>query len=282
MNAQQLSPVGRFERILLSTDGSAFGAGAEAVAIGLAGLWAVPLRAMTMAFSNAELDAVAPQKARDIEAAALAVLERIKAQAAAAGIACETVVRHGDQPHREIVAEAEADNSDVIVMGRRGRRGLARMMVGDATAKVIGEARASILVCPKAAGMFSKRIILGTDGSRFSDAAAICAAALARRAGMPVTVVGVMKPAFGEARRAEAKAAVERVVAHFAAEGLAAEALLAEGLPDEVIVGAAAARGADLIVVGSHGRTGVARLLMGSTSERIIGQATCPVLVVKG
>ena len=278
----QLSPVGRFERILLSTDGSEFGAGAEAAAIGLAGLWRVPLRAMTMAFSNAEFDAIAPQKAREAEAAALAVVERIKAQAQAAGLACDTVVRRGDEPHREIVAEARAGNIDVIVMGRRGGRGRARMMVGDATAKVIGEAHGSILVCPKAAGMFSQRIVLGTDGSRFSDAAAIAAGNLARRAGLPVTVAGVMKPAFGEARRAEAKAAVERVVAHFAAEGIDAEALLEEGQPDEVVVGTAATRGADLIVVGSHGRTGMARLLMGSTSERIIGLAACAVLVVKG
>ncbi len=278
----QLSPVGRFERILLSTDGSEFGAGAEAAAIGLAGLWRVPLRAMTMAFSNAEFDAIAPQKAREAEAAALAVVERIKAQAQAAGLACDTVVRRGDEPHREIVAEARAGNIDVIVMGRRGGRGRARMMVGDATAKVIGEAHGCILVCPKAAGMFSQRIVLGTDGSRFSDAAAIAAGNLARRAGLPVTVAGVMKPAFGEARRAEAKAAVERVVAHFAAEGIDAEALLEEGQPDEVIVRTAATRGADLIVVGSHGRTGMARLLMGSTSERIIGLAACAVLVVKG
>lgn len=278
----QLSPVGRFERILLSTDGSEFGAGAEAAAIGLAGLWRVPLRAMTMAFSNAEFDAIAPQKAREAEAAALAVVERIKARAEAAGLACDTVVRRGDEPHREIVAEARAGNIDVIVMGRRGGRGRARMMVGDATAKVIGEAHGCILVCPKAAGMFSQRIVLGTDGSRFSDAAAIAAGNLARRAGLPVTVAGVMKPAFGEARRAEAKAAVERVVAHFAAEGIDAEALLEEGQPDEVIVRTAATRGADLIVVGSHGRTGMARLLMGSTSERIIGLAACAVLVVKG
>lgn len=281
MNAQ-LSPLGRFERILLSTDGSEFGAGAERVGIGLASLLGVPLRAMTMAFSNAEFDTVAPQKAREAEAAALAVLERVSSQAAAAGVACDTVLRHGDQPHREILAEAEAANSDLIVMGRRGRRGLARMMVGDATARVIGAAQCCVLVCPKAALMFTRRIVLGTDGSRCSDAAAICTAVLARRAGLPVTVVGVMKPSFGETRRSEARVAVERVMAHYATEGIVAEAQVSEGQPDEVIVATAAARGADLIVVGSHGRTGVAKLLMGSTSERVIGQASSPVLVVKG
>jgi nucleotide-binding universal stress UspA family protein len=53
------------------------------------------------------------------------------------------------------------------------------------------------------------------------------------------------------------------------------------GSPDAEIVACARERGADLIVMGSHGRTGLERLLMGSVSERVIGQAECPVMVVK-
>jgi nucleotide-binding universal stress UspA family protein len=281
MNSPQLSPVGRFERILLATDGSEFGVGAKAIAIALAKLWQAPLRAMTVSFGNTEYEAVAPQRAVEAEAAAVAIMDAVAAEARAAGVACDTAVRHGDQPHREIVAEAAAANIDVIVMGRRGRRGLARMMVGDATAKVIGDAHGGILVCPRAAKMFCRRIVLGTDGSRFSDAAAIAAANLATQAGLPVTVVGAMKPSFSEARRAEAKAAVDRVVDHLKAKGIPTDAIVAEGLPDELIVGTAKAQAADLIVVGSHGRSGVAKLLLGSTSERVISQTDCPVLVVK-
>jgi nucleotide-binding universal stress UspA family protein len=281
VNSTQLSPVGRFERILLATDGSEFGVGATAVAIALAKLWGVPLRAMSVSFGNTEYETIAPNRATEAETAAVAILDAVAAEAGAAGIACDTVIRHGDQPHREIVAEAAAANIDVIVMGRRGRRGLARMMVGDATAKVIGDAHGGVLVCPRAAKMFCRRIVLGTDGSRFSDAAAITAAHLATKAGLPVTVVGAMKPSFSEARRAEAKAAVERVVEHLQARGISADAVVAEGLPDELIVGTANAQAADLIVIGSHGRTGVAKLLLGSTSERVISQTACPVLVVK-
>jgi nucleotide-binding universal stress UspA family protein len=66
-----------------------------------------------------------------------------------------------------------------------------------------------------------------------------------------------------------------------AARGLALETMVLRGKPDEAIVKAAQAKQADLIILGSHGRTGLRRLLMGSVAERVIGQAHCPVLVVK-
>jgi hypothetical protein len=58
--------------------------------------------------------------------------------------------------------------------------------------------------------------------------------------------------------------------------------VLLEGRPDEEIVAAAQLRDADLIVTGSHGRTGLERVLLGSTSERILNETSCAVLVVKG
>jgi nucleotide-binding universal stress UspA family protein len=53
------------------------------------------------------------------------------------------------------------------------------------------------------------------------------------------------------------------------------------GRPEEAIVESAKDHGADLIIMGSHGKTGLERLLVGSVSERVIGSAECPVLVVK-
>jgi len=54
-----------------------------------------------------------------------------------------------------------------------------------------------------------------------------------------------------------------------------------EGRPDEAIVKVAEDVGADLIVMGSLGRTGLIKVLLGSVTQRVIGQAVCPVLVVK-
>jgi nucleotide-binding universal stress UspA family protein len=61
-----------------------------------------------------------------------------------------------------------------------------------------------------------------------------------------------------------------------------AEGIVREGKPYQVIADTARDQKAGLIVMGSHGRTGLKRLLMGSVTERVIGHAPCPVLVVKG
>ncbi|MEO8347700.1 MAG: universal stress protein [Acidobacteriota bacterium] len=58
--------------------------------------------------------------------------------------------------------------------------------------------------------------------------------------------------------------------------------LLLDGFPAGEIARTAKARKADLVVVGTHGRTGVARLLLGSVAERVIGTSPAPVLAVRG
>lgn len=68
----------------------------------------------------------------------------------------------------------------------------------------------------------------------------------------------------------------------FLSRGLRVSLLIRVGSPFEEILTAAEHCSADLIVIGSHGRTGIGRLLLGSTVERVIGRARCPVLVVTG
>jgi nucleotide-binding universal stress UspA family protein len=57
--------------------------------------------------------------------------------------------------------------------------------------------------------------------------------------------------------------------------------LLLSGAPDEAIVEAARKTGADMLILGTHGRTGAARLLLGSVASKVIAAATCPVLTVR-
>ncbi|MEK7820526.1 MAG: universal stress protein, partial [Pseudomonadota bacterium] len=150
-----------------------------------------------------------------------------------------------------------------------------------ATAKVMGYATCSVLVVPETAVRWGPGLI-ATDGSRSSDEACVAAARIAHCCDSPLDVVSVMVPSHNEARQAEARQIVDRVVAALKKDAIAVEGFVERGIAEEVILDLAKRRRTGLIVLGSHGRTGLGRILFGSKAERVINQAPCPVLVVKG
>lgn len=273
-----LSENGMLNRILVATDGSDFSAGAIRTGTALAKARGARLIGMSVALYNPEYSTLVPNLGEEAEKRAR---EALRSFIEEAGAGVETVTVEAGDPSQGILEGAREHSADVIVMGRRGKRGLARMMVGDATAKVIGHANCAVLVAPRAARLWEKRILLATDGSEHSEAAAGAAGHLAKQAGLPVTVVSVVTGSHSAARRAEAERAVAGKVERLKEMGVAAEGRVIEGRPDEAIVKAAEDAGADLIVMGSHGRTGLTKILLGSVAERVIGQTTAPVLVVK-
>ncbi|TAK39326.1 MAG: permease [Betaproteobacteria bacterium] len=277
----QLSPLGRFERILVASDASEYSAGAVREGLRLAQRCGARLRAVTFVAGDLEDEGLGEQALRRELDMARVHLDQLSAQAAAAGVPCETEVVQGVSVHERIVEESEQMQADLIVVGRRGRRRLTRMMVGDVTLRLIGSAHCSVLVVPRAAEVRGRRFVLASDGSRFGDAAAVVAGSLARRCEAPITVVSVAVPSPAETRRQEARGVVDRIVRALAADGIAAQGTVLEGPAGDAIVSAAADSGADLIVMGSHGRTGIERLLLGSNTERVLNRTPCAVLVVK-
>ena len=277
----QLSPLARFEKILVATDNSPFSADAVKVGIAMCAEARAHLFLFTMVLTNPEYETLAPLLVQKASEDAKAHLDAVIVEAERRGVPATPLVRSGDSPHAEIAAAAEELNADLIVMGQQGRRGLARMMVGDATVRVIGSAKCSVLSVPVGAAMWQNRIVLGTDGSRFSDAAAVSAAKIAHCCAAPITVVSALVPSHSEQRQQEGREAAARTTAQLVRDGLKAEGLAVPGEADEVIIKLAEDKGADLIVVGTHGRTGFGKALLGSVSERVIGKAKCAVLVVK-
>ena len=75
---------------------------------------------------------------------------------------------------------------------------------------------------------------------------------------------------------------LDKLVARAKTAGVRVRGLLLEGAAADAIVRTARARRADVIVMGTHGRTGFTRMLMGSVAARVIGTAPCPVLTIKG
>jgi universal stress protein A len=84
------------------------------------------------------------------------------------------------------------------------------------------------------------------------------------------------------AAREQGERQINRLVSRAKQAGVRAVGLLREGAPADGIVRAARATRAGMIVMGTHGRTGMARLLLGSVATRVIGTAPCPVLTVRG
>lgn len=279
MTEQQVCcPTARLEKLLLATDGSERSEGAVRETINLAKICSSKIYAISVIETNPEFMASAPGLFEKYEKQIRQHLELIKSRASKENIECEIIIHEGEEPFQEIVDEAAGKQVEMIFMGRYGRTGLKRLLMGSVTAKTIGHSPCNVMVVPEAAKVSYKNILTATDGSKYSDAAALEAISIAKRCGSKLIALSV---AARDTNLAAAKESVERVRQIAEKEGIKVESLTLKGTPYEVIVKTADHKNADLIVVGSHGRTGVKRLLMGSVTERVIGHSGSAVLVVK-
>jgi nucleotide-binding universal stress UspA family protein len=142
-----------------------------------------------------------------------------------------------------------------------------------------------------------KKILVPTDASELATNAALRAVPLAKMSGATLTILYVRGvypysgvgdavssgvQAYVAAGLAEGQEAVERIAAVANAEGVPIERLVVEN--DQVaqgIVDAAASAGADLIAMGSHGRSGLAKLMLGSVAAKVLALSSIPVLIFK-
>jgi len=192
--------------------------------------------------------------------------------------------------HEAIIDVARARGSDLIVMGRSGLTGLERLLMGSVTARVIGHSPIDVLVMPPASVIEVENILIATDGSSYSELAAKRALNVAHSYGAKLNVVTVIDvpaefyandPILAEKLRTKARGLVEPIGQKAQETGVDVDLFIKEGITHEEIVILASNIGASFIIVGSHGKTGIDRLLMGSVTERIIGNSSKPVLVVK-
>lgn len=141
-----------------------------------------------------------------------------------------------------------------------------------------------------------QRIVVPTDFSECSQEAWALARRVAAGPGRELLVTHVLTevPLYGEGTfdvetargvregaRAWAEAALADWVGKARAEGLAARSVMCSGVPHEEIVALAEAERADLVVIGTHGRGGLGRAVLGSVADRVVRLAPCPVLSVR-
>ncbi|HET7317954.1 MAG TPA: universal stress protein [Nitrospirota bacterium] len=271
-------PIGGLEKILLATDRSEYSEGAIREAIKFASKCSSRIYASMTIETNPEYETIGSNVFEKEEGEATAYLDSIKARAVKEGVACETTLHESTDASQAIVDEAAEKKVDMIVIGRHGRKGVAKALMGEVAAKVIAHAPCKVLVVPRAAQIEYRNILVATDGSAHAVAALNEAIAIAKRCGSRIIALSAMRD---ETEREEARNLSNKAAETAKKEGVEAEAVTPTGRSFNAIVETAGGRGVDLIVMGTYGKTGLKKVLMGSSTEKVIGNAGCAVLVVK-
>lgn len=307
----------KIKRILVPTDFSS----CSNAALDQAVLLALAHRAELVVLHVVELhaiDPVGPEPAypdveeihRRLEAIAGDEMGRLIAQRSAESLALKDVMRRGVAAAPTIVAYAEQAHADLIVMGTHGRRGLRRLLLGSVTEEVVSTAGCPVLTVhpgkdqpagAPAAGISdvsrAERIVVPHDFSADADAALGVAQELARQYGSRIDVIHVIAPPIDpemytplhDPARAASQVAVRQEVTRRLNErieakmlpGITIEAHVCDGHAASGIVDFAHDQQANLIVIASHGLSGLRRFLLGSVTASVVRSARCPVLMLR-
>lgn len=267
-----------FTRLLLATECSEFDVGAENMAFALAQRCRLPLATVLPLVSNPEYEALAPQIAARAEQEAAGKIARLREKAQAAQVTIDLCVRRGEEPYHEIVAEAQAQNCEMLIIRRRGKRGLlANLLVGEMVSKVVAHAPCHVLIVPPEARMWSQRVLVAVDPAEDGQPIVAVATGVASQCGLPLHVVSIVA---ADGQRSLAQAAVTKLVGQAQGSGVPAQGEVRVGKPFTEILAAREASKSDLIVMGSRGDNRIGRALVGGVAQKVMGLSEVPVLVL--
>jgi nucleotide-binding universal stress UspA family protein len=222
----------------------------------------------------------------DVELEGETALQRAAAIAAETGVEADVRILAGD-PAKTLISEAEEEGADLIGIGPDAGLLGGAIRIGQTAARVLGEARCSVLVARPATPEFPSRIACGVDGSETSAGTAALAAGVASATGAELRLIHVI-PVFrgdntewtlgeGEPSPPELEPAEQAAIAR----GVQPVREMAMGRPENALLEAASRNGTDLLVVGYRGVRGVRKVLLGSVSEHAAHHARCSVLVAR-
>lgn len=294
-------------RILLATDGSQGAKGAETYACALAVSWGGTLTVMNVLEFPPGLNPEYPVNRLylgELMKQATRELFELKARATESGVPVHTRVATGI-PSEEVLAAAAAEDSELIVVGTRGKTGLEHVVLGSTAERVIRTAPCPVLAVRREErdleqigsdrrhpGMFD-RILVPIDFSDCSLDALEYAVVVAQRAKASLTLLHVLEPvSYGldfalpqmtkrEQMRDAIKERLAGLVSALTAVGVKSDYLIRGGLPGDSILAAARSQPVDMILMGTHGRRGLSHAFYGSVAESVLRKAQCPVLTVR-
>nr|MDA8421701.1 universal stress protein [Nitrospiraceae bacterium] len=203
----------------------------------------------------------------------------------------ESIICEGEPPE-VIVDVAQGKKADLIALGTYGRKGLKRLLMGSVTSQVVLNSPCDVLVvkkpCADCVGSYHS-LLVPFDGSESSKKALGRACDLSKSDGSEISVLYVI-PRYEEMMdffktetiKKSLYQEAEKIVAGAkklaAKQGAQIKAVVLEGHAGDKIVEIADTMKHDLIVVGTHGWRGMNKAIMGSTAERIIAYASCPIV----
>lgn len=298
-------PAVRLRRILVPTDLSVASLQAWPCAISLARQFGAKLSVVhvvptTVPAELSHIGIVLDEKRAVAEATA--ALDRLRRQELPPDLEVDLEVLTGS-PHYRLCEAARSLQAEMIILATHGHTGLAHIWLGSTAERVVRHAPCPVLTVreswmavklPTESPVAFKRILAPTDLSNASRKALCYAAAFARQFGGTARLLHVIEPPpypeFGYAY-VPAKEARLRQVAWEKLEELRNQPPLSE-VPDtsaavrsgntlHEIVSEAAEQKAELIVLTTQGHTGLVHMLLGSTAEKVVRHAPCPVLVVR-
>jgi len=274
--------LGETRKILLSTDGSLFSEGAVQESIFFAQACGADLFVLHVMESNPEFDTIGVRAVAQKEAEIKSHIEEIKKMAVNEDIKTSLIVKRSDEIDRAIIEEAEKNEIDVILMGRRGRKGFKKIFMGAVTERILTNSPCKVLVVPKDFMIKGETIILATDGSPCSKVAQKEAVSMVGRCDFLKNII-VISAAKNEAALAEAEKLVEDVKSQIVDvnKKIQVECIIGLGKPHKIILENAAEKNADIIIMGKYGKSAIETFFIGSTTEEVIALAPCSVMVVK-
>lgn len=250
-------------------------------------------------FASTEMLVVPSDYAERLRVASNESLEREASRIRAAGIPVTIHLDHG-VPAQQILARADAQGADLILIGARGHTRFEHLLLGSVVESVVRHAKQPVLTIHPSDRRPVEPVgtlLFPTDLSQDAEAALWAAIRLlARRPEnkillvhafhlapnvVPFTGFGeAVPPYFVENAQEIAEAAARPVVERLRRRGFEVEAVIERGDPAQVVLDLARRRAVDVIAIGTHVRSPLRRFLLGSTTLRVVEYAPCPVLTV--
>ncbi|SDM62330.1 Nucleotide-binding universal stress protein, UspA family [Halogranum gelatinilyticum] len=289
-----------YDRILVPTDGSDWAMAAANHAFALAKLGDATVHALSVVDLRHFEDDVVGSASEDLsiaEQAAKAAVERVQQVGEESGCRVRTHVERGI-PHETVLRFVADHDVDLVVMGTHGRTGLERFLLGSVTERVLRGSPVPVLTThlDGDGGTLPtyEHLLVPTDGSEGARDALDRAVAVATAAGARLTVLSVVDsraftggfetgptlPNIREQLQQYAEDAADALVRRAADAGVDADSVVTVGLPATEITAYAESNDVDLVVMGTHGRSGLERLILGSVTERVVRTSETPVLAV--